>query len=195
MGKHALLCQRWKIEALLATLRRESWLEKSRRCSASPPLLSLDLSLMALLVYLAPQPQRLLLQRTKRNLAFSKPCSPCSSLQRTPPPPPQRQPPPSVVVCWEVVSLVVRAMMRQPQAPQQLPQQPPPPQPHQPQPPQSVEAFLEEGSSARLTTFFYLLKQNQIEFANSWKQKTVLHPLCEVNSRKNIAHGEKILSG
>merc|ERR1712233_211787 len=114
--------------------------EKSRRCSASPPLLSLDLSLMALLVYLAPQPQRLPLQRTKRNLAFSKPCSPCSSLQQRPPPP-QRQPPPSVVVCWEVVSLVVRAMMRQPQ----------PPQPHQPQPPQSVEAFLEEGSSVAMT--------------------------------------------
>merc|ERR1712233_306499 len=146
--------------------------EKSRRCSASPPLLSLDLSLMALLVYLAPQPQRLPLQRTKRNLAFSEPCSPCSSLQQRPPPP-QRQPPQSVVVCLEGDSSV--AMTR--------PQQPPPPQPHQPQPPQSVEAFLEEGSSARLTTFFYLLKQNQIEFANSWKQKTVLHPLCEVNSR------------
>merc|ERR1712112_575039 len=98
--------------------------EKSRRCSASPPLLSLDLSLMALLVYLAPQPQRLLLQRTKRNLAFSKPCSPCSSLQQRQAPPPQRPPPPSVVVCLEVVSLVV--MTR--------PQQPPPPQPHQPQP-------------------------------------------------------------
>merc|ERR1712112_102624 len=189
--------------------------EKSRRCSASPPLLSLDLSLMALLVYLAPQPQRLPLQQTKRNLAFSKPCSPCSSLQQRQAPPPQRQPPPSVVVCWEVVSLVVRAMMRQAQAPQQLPQQPPqsaevyleevslvamtrpqqpqPPQPHQPQPPQSVEAFLEEGSFARLTTFFYLFIQNQIQFANSRKQKTVLHPLCEVNSRKSIAHGEKIL--
>merc|ERR1712112_397349 len=170
---------------------------------------------MALLVYLAPQPQRLPHQRTKRNLAFSKPFSPCSSLQQRPPPPPQRPPPPSVVVCWKVVSLVVPAMMRQPQPPQQLPQQPPqsaevylegdssvamtrpqqpqPPQPHQPQPPQSVEAFLEEGSFARLTTFFYLLIQNQIQFANSRKKKTVLHPLCEVNSRKSIAHGEKIL--
>merc|ERR1712112_632634 len=95
--------------------------EKSRRCSASPPLLNLGLSLMALLVYLAPQPQRLLLQRTKRNLVFSKPCSPCSSLQQRPPPPPQRLPPPSVVVCWEVVSLV--AMTK--------PQQPQPRQPHQ----------------------------------------------------------------
>merc|ERR1712112_525666 len=162
--------------------------EKSRRCSASPPLLSLDLSLMALLVYLAPQPQRLLLQRTKRNLAFSKPCSPCSSLQQRQAPPPQRPPPPSVVVCWEEVSLdevSLVAMTR--------PQQPQPPQPHQPQPPQSVEAFLEEGSFARLTTFFYLLIQNQIQFANSRKKKTVLHPLCEVNSRKSIAHGEKIL--
>merc|ERR1712112_126383 len=101
---------------------------------------------MALLVFLAPQPQRLPHQRTKRNLAFSKPCSPCSSLQRTPPPPPQRPPPPSVEVSLEEVSLV--AMTR--------PQQPQPPQRHQPQPPPSVEAFLEEGSFARLTTFFYL---------------------------------------
>merc|ERR1712080_253856 len=136
----------------------ESWLEKSRRCSASPQLLSLGLSLMALLVFLAPQPQRLPLQRTKRNLAFSKPCSPCSSLQRTQPQPPQRPPPPSVVVCWEVVSLVVPAMRRQPQ---QLPQQQ--------QPPQSVEVSLEGVSFARLTPFFYLLIQNQIQFANSRK--------------------------
>merc|ERR1712080_413910 len=158
----------------------ESWLEKSRRCSASPQLLSLGLSLMALLVFLAPQPQRLPLQRTKRNLAFSKPCSPCSSLQRTQPQPPQRPPPPSVVVGWEVVSLVVPAMRRQPQPPQQQqqppqsaevsleemtrPQQPQPPQRHQPQPPPSVEAFSEGVSFARLTPFFLSLdtKSNTI---------------------------------
>merc|ERR1712142_701199 len=74
-------------------------------------------------------------QPRKRNLAFSKPCSPCSSLL-PPQPPPQHLPPPNVAAFWEVGSLVVPAMTR-----------PPPPQLLQPPPPQSVEAFLEEAFS------------------------------------------------
>merc|ERR1719397_448741 len=133
---HALQCRRWKTGALLVTSRWESWLEKSRRCLASLPLQNLGLSLMALLVYSAQQLQPPPHQPTKRNLVFSKPCSPCSSLL-PPQPPPQHLPPPNVAAFWEVGSLVVPAMTR-----------PPPPQLLQPPPPQSVEAFLEEAFSA-----------------------------------------------
>merc|ERR1719397_1956496 len=132
---HALLCRRWKTGALLETSRWESWLEKSRRCLVSLPLQSLGPFLMALLVYSAQHQQPPPHQPTKRNLVFSKPCSPCSSL-RPPQPPPQHLPPPNVAGFWEVGSLVVPAMTKLP---------PRPPQLLQPPPPQSVEAFLEEA--------------------------------------------------
>merc|ERR1719397_2127405 len=125
---HALQCRRWKTGALLVTSRWESWLEKSRRCLASLPLQNLGPSLMALLVYSAQPLQQPPHQPTKRNLVFSKPCFPCSSLL-----PPQQPPAPNVAVFWEVGSLVVPAMTKLPRPPQLL----------QPPPPQSVEAFLE----------------------------------------------------
>merc|ERR1719237_539289 len=87
---------------------------------------------MALLVYSVHQLHLPPHQQTKRNLVFSKPCSPCSSL-RPPQPPPQHLPAPNVAVFWEVGSLVVPAMTKLPRLPQLL----------QPPPPQSVEAFLE----------------------------------------------------
>merc|ERR1712212_442521 len=107
-------------------------------------------------------------QRTKKNLVFSKPCSPCSSLRPTPPPPPQHQPPPSVVVFWEAASWAVPAMMRQPPPPPRLPQRQQPP---------NVEVFLEEDFFARNTAFFLgqniFLIQNEIQFAESQKYMTV----------------------
>merc|ERR1719397_258459 len=128
---HALPCQRWKTGALLVTSRWESWLEKSRRCWASLPLQNLGLSLMALLVYSAQQLQQPRHQQTKRNLVFSKPCSPCSSL-RPPQPPPQHLPPPNVAAFLEEAFLAAQAMTR-PQLPPPQPRQP------QPQPPPNVE--------------------------------------------------------
>merc|ERR1719397_1993352 len=147
---HALQCRRWKTGALLVTSRWESWLEKSRRCLASLPLQNLGPSLMALLVYLAQQQQPPPHQPTKRNLVFSKPCSPCSSLL-PPQPPPQHLPPPNVAAFWEVGSLVVPAMTRPP--PPQLLQPPPPRQP-QPQPPPNVGVLLEGDFFAKNAPFF-----------------------------------------
>merc|ERR1711990_1122106 len=143
-----------KTGALLVTLRWESWWEKSRRCLASPPLQNLGLSLMELLVYSGQQRRRPPHQRTKKNLVFSKPCSPCSSL---------RPPPPSVEVFSEEGSLVAQTMTRQP----------PPPRQHQQQQPPNVEVFLEEDFFARNTAFFLgqnlFLIQNKILFAKSQK--------------------------
>merc|ERR1711990_814025 len=95
--------------------------------------------LMALLVYSAQQLQQPPHQQTKRNLVFSKPCSPCSSL-RPPQPPPQHLPAPNVAVFWEVGSLVVPAMTKLPRLPQLL----------QPPPPQSEETFLVAQAMTRL---------------------------------------------
>merc|ERR1712010_204586 len=95
-------------------------------------------------VYLAQQLRQRPQQRTRRNSAFSKPCSPSSSLRLPPAPPPQHPPPPSVVVCWEAASLVVPAMTRRPR-----PRLPPPPRPP------SVEGFLEGD-------FFADTKENTI---------------------------------
>merc|ERR1712032_512858 len=73
-------------------------------------------------------------QPTKRNLVFSKPCSPCSSLL-PPQPPPQHLPPPNVAAFWEVGSLVVPAMTRPP-------------------PPPNVEVLLEGDFFAKNAPFF-----------------------------------------
>merc|ERR1719397_1799796 len=180
---HALQCRRWKTGALVVTSRWESWLEKSRRCLASLPLQNLGLSLMALLVYSAQQLQPPPHQRTKRNLVFSKPCSPCSSLL-PPQPPPQHLPPPNVAAFWEVGSLVVPAMTRPP--PPQLLQPPPPPPP-----PPNVEVLLEGDFFAKNAPFFC-----RTTYVLDAKLNTICkveEPFSEENTKKSIAHWGKIL--
>merc|ERR1712180_209228 len=89
-------------------------LGRSKRCWGSPLHQNPGQSSMASPAFLGEKPRRQPPHPlTRRNLVYSKPCSPCSSPLRTPQPPRPLPPPPSVAVSLEGGYLGVRVRRRQ----------------------------------------------------------------------------------